>query len=203
MRTPHRMRPTIAAFLLVALARLACATTVIPPTFPELVAEADCIVRGTVMAIAVRSVDTPRGPVPRTFVTLNVEECLKGSAPREFTLTLAGGTLGGKSTMIAGMPQFQIGDREILFVQGNGRLFCPLVGFFHGRYRVLTDATTGRDYVARHNRAPLTATADVGLPMLDPARLPAVARPAAAALTPAAFLAQVRAELPRPDAAPR
>ncbi|MBL9189255.1 MAG: hypothetical protein JNK23_17365 [Opitutaceae bacterium] len=164
----------------------------IAPTFPELVAEADCIVRGTVTTVIARAVATPDGPAIHTFVTIAVEECVKGTAPRELTLTLAGGTLGDKSALIAGMPQFKVGDREILFVQGNGRLFCPLVGFYHGRYRVLTDATTGHDYVARHNRTPLTSAAEVGLPMLDPARLPTMARPVAAALTPADFLAQVR-----------
>lgn len=186
------MRRIFLVLLCAVLAQAARATTVIPPTFPELVAEADCIVRGTVTAVEVRAVATPRGPVPRTFVTLTVEECLKGSAPRELTLTLAGGTLGEKRPMVAGMPQFQIGHREILFVQGNGRQFCPLVGFYHGRYRVLTDATTGRDYVARENRVPLTATAEVGLPMLDPARIGVVARAAAAGLAPAEFAARIR-----------
>lgn len=181
-------------FLFVATATVVSATTVVAPTFPELVAEADCIVRGTVTAVEVRAVSTPGGSVIRTFVTIAVEECVKGSAPQELTLTLAGGRLGQKGALVAGMPEFKIGDREILFVQGNGRLFCPLVGFYHGRYRVLTDTATGRDHVARNNRTPLTATTEVGLPMLDPARLPALSRPVAAALTPAAFLAQVRAQ---------
>lgn len=177
-----------------ALAVTARATTVIPPTFPELVAEAELIVRGTILAVESRSVATPQGPAIHTFVTIAVEEILKGNAPARLTLTLAGGTLGGKSARIAGVPQFQPGDREILFVQGNGRSFCPLVGLGHGRYRVLSDAATGRDYIARDNRVPLASTGQVGLPLPDPARLAAVARAAPGGLAPADFVAQIRAQ---------
>lgn len=197
------MLPRCIALVGLLLAGLARATTVIAPTFPELVAEAECIVRGTVVAVEARAVTTPRGPAIHTLVTLAVEECMKGTAPRQLTLTLAGGTSGEKSTLIAGMPQFRIGDREILFVQGNGRQFCPLVGFYHGRYRVLTDAATGRDYVARDNRVPLAAIADVGLPLLDPARIGAVARPASAGLAAGDFIARIRAQHASPDAITR
>ena len=182
------------------LASVAHATSVVAPTFAELVAEADCVVRGTVTAVEVRSVATTRGNALRTLVTLDIQECAKGTAPRQLTLTLAGGTLGGKSTAIAGMPQFQVGDREILFVQGNGRQFCPMVGLYHGRYRVLAEAATGRDYVARDNGVPLTATSEVSLPLLDPVRIPAVTRSPAAALAPADFLTHVRTQLQSPNA---
>lgn len=191
-------------FRLLALTLLlvsgAHATSVLAPTFAELVAEADCVVRGTVTAVEVRSVATPRGPAVRTFVTLAVEECAKGTAPQQLTLTLAGGKLGPKSTAIAGMPQFQVGDREILFVQGNGRQFCPLVALYHGRYRVRADAATGRDYVARDNGVPLTATSEVSLPLLDPTRIAAFVRTPATALAPTDFLALVRTQLQSPNA---
>ena len=197
------LRLASACALCALLARAAHATSVIAPTFAELVAEADCIVRGTVTAVEARAVATPRGSAIHTLVTLSVEECVKGTAPRQLTLTLLGGALGAKRTIIAGMPQFQVGDREILFVQGNGRQFCPMVGLYHGRYRVLTEAATGRDYVARDNRVPLTATGEVGLPMLDPARIGAVARAPAAGLAPAAFLAQIGIQHGQPDARAR
>lgn len=176
------------------LAGVAHATSVIAPTFPELVAEADCIVRGTVTAVEARAVATPRGHTIHTLVTLTVDECAKGTAPRQLTLTLLGGAIGSKSAVVAGMPQFRVGDREILFVQGNGRQFCPMVGLYHGRYRVLTDEATGRDYVARDNRVPLTGTGDVGLPMLDPARVAAAVRSPSSALGPADFLAHIRTQ---------
>jgi hypothetical protein len=182
------------------LATLVHATSVVAPSFAELVAEADCIVRGTVTAVEVRSVETPRGPAVRTFVTLAIAECAKGTAPQQLTLTLAGGTLGPKTTAVAGLPQFHVGDREILFVQGNGRQFCPLVGLHHGRYRVLTDATTRRDYVARDNGVPLTATSEVSLPALDPARMTGATRSAADGLAPNDFLARVRTQLQPADA---
>ncbi len=176
------------------------ATSVIAPSFAELVAEADCVVRGTVIVVEVKSVATPRGPAIRTFVTLAVEECAKGTAPQQLTLTLAGGKLGAKSSAIIGMPQFQVGDREILFVQGNGRQFCPLVALYHGRYRVLADAVTGRDYVARDSGVPLTAASEVSLPLFDPTRIAAVTRSPATALAPADFLTLVRTQFQSPNA---
>lgn len=185
--------------LLLGLATIARATSVIAPTFRELVAEADCIVRGTVTAVEARAVATPRGNAIYTYVTFAVAQCVKGNAPGTITLTLLGGTIGQQRLAIAGMPQFEIGDREILFVQGNGRQFCPFVGLHHGRYRVLKDAATQRDYVARDNRVPLASTADVSLPMLDPTRA-AAGREATTALGPTEFLAQIRMQNEQLDA---
>lgn len=171
------------------------ATSVIAPTFAELVAEADTIVRGTVTHVEARSVTTTRGPAVYTYVTLAIEQCAKGTAPQTLTLTLLGGTSGAQTLSIAGMPQFAIGDREIVFVQRNGRQLCPLVGFYHGRYRILKDPATQRDYVARDNRTPLTGTGDVSLPLLDASRIPAAHRTSTVALGPDEFLAQVRTQL--------
>lgn len=185
------LRLTALAALLVAPAR---ATSVVAPTFSELVAEADSIVRGTVTAVACRVVSTPRGDAIHTYVTLAVEQCVKGSAAGSITLTFLGGTVGTRKLTISGMPQFTVGDREILFVQGNGRQLCPMVGLYHGRYRVLRDPVTRRDYVARDNRTPLASTGEVSLPLLSPTRFAAAARDASTALDPAEFLVRIRHE---------
>ncbi len=188
------LRPllAIAAALLLAAPR-AHALSVVAPTFPELVAEAESIVRGEVTAISCAYVDTPGGERPiKTFVTFRVERTLKGAVPPADTVTLIflGGTVGADSLEISGMPKFKIGDREIVFVARNGKTFCPLIAAGHGRYRVLRDAATRRDYVARENRTPLESTDDVALPLEAPlaaARLKSVSR----ALSPDAFEASV------------
>ncbi len=177
------------------------ATTVVPPDFPGLVAKADAIYRGRVTAVESRHVDRPDGSrVIKTFVTIAIDRVLKGAAQSEITLEFLGGRVGADFLSIAGMPRFTVGAEDYVFVQNNGRQFCPLVAVMHGRYRVLREASQNREYVARDNRAPLTDLAEVGLPL---AELPAQVRAATAAgataraLTPAAFEAGVVSEVQR------
>ncbi|MCX6955864.1 MAG: hypothetical protein NTV51_27285 [Verrucomicrobia bacterium] len=188
------MRTLLLAAVLAVLCPAVRATTIVPPTFPELVAEADCIIQGTVESIVSRPVSTARGEAIYTDVTLSVEQCLKGTAGGRIVLTFLGGELGTKRLAIPGVPRFQVGAREILFVQRNGRQLCPLVGFFHGRYRVLRDAASQLEYVARDNGQPLARTDDVGLPPVDSRALRALPAVTATALTPADFVAQIRAQ---------
>jgi hypothetical protein len=187
------LRPLLAltAALLLA-ASPARALSVIPPTFPELVAESESIVRGEVTAISYAYVDTPGGRPIKTFVSFKVERTLKGSPPAANTLTLVflGGVIGTDSLEIPGMPKFKIGDREIVFIARNGTTYCPLIGAGHGRYRVLRDPATQRDYIARENRTPLESTEEIVLPLGAPAaaaRLKSVNR----ALSTEAFEASV------------
>jgi hypothetical protein len=196
------MRIRLLFLLLFALAPLARATSVVPPSFAELVHEADAIYRGRVTAVAPRRVELPDGgSVIKTFVTVTVERTLKGPAKSDVVLEFLGGTLGEESLVVSGMPKFNPGDREIVFVQKNGVQFCPLVALMHGRYRVLRDEAAARDYIARDNRVPLTDVADVELPMHQvPAALRAASAAAASAraLTPAAFEASIVSEIQRP-----
>ncbi len=174
-----------AAFLSVLSAH---AMSVIAPTFDELVTEAESVLRGQVTSVRSAYVDTSAGRAIKTYVTLHVERTLKGTPPAADTVTLVflGGTIGRDSLEVAGMPAFHTGDREIVFISGNGHTICPLIAAGHGRYRVLHDAATNRDYIARENRTPLESTADVALPLDAPAVATRLKSPARA-LSPADF----------------
>lgn len=194
------MRPLLLALLL-ALGPALRATSVIPPSFPELVAEAETIVRGRVTSINARRVARPdgQGSVIRTYVTLSVERVLKGSAPAEVTLDLLGGSLGQERLAVTGMPAFNLGTRELVFIQRNGVQFCPLVAMGHGRYRIQRDPGSARDVILRDNGLPLRDTSAVALPLQD---LPAPLRAAQAGgtgggLSLEAFEASIVAELDR------
>jgi hypothetical protein len=63
---------------------------------------------------------------------------------------------------IAGVPKFNAGDREFLFVEGNGVQFCPLVGVFHGKFGVRKDEKTGRDILVMHNGKTLRDVTEIG-----------------------------------------
>lgn len=162
------------------------ATSVIPPSFPELVAEAEAIYRGRVSHVEARRVEqSDGGSVIKTFVTVAVERVLKGPDRSEIALEFLGGTVGDETLTVTGMPVFAVGEREFVFVQKNGIQLCPLVALMHGRYRVKRDEAGARDYVARDNGTPLTDTAEVELPMVT---LPGQVRTARAAATPAEAL---------------
>ncbi|MFZ9839048.1 MAG: hypothetical protein ACO3JJ_10995 [Opitutaceae bacterium] len=195
------MRLVLLLCLLAASA--AHATSVVPPRFAELVAEAEFIVRATPVARETRRETAPDGTaILRTYVTLAVERTLKGMPGDRLTLAFLGGELGDEVMTVRGVPRFEPGSVDYVFIAGNGRVFCPLVGLGHGRFRVLRDGATGREYLARENHAPLTDPGEVGQP-LDPAvtALPLLAARAgerrARALSPAAFEAAITAELQR------
>jgi hypothetical protein len=197
----RRLAATLACLALLASAS---ATSVLAPTFQELVAEADTIIRGTVTEVRSVSVDSPTGrPTLRTLVTLQVERALKGTPGASVTLTLPGGKVGRRTLEVDGMPRFKVGERTVVFFAHNGEVFCPVIGARHGRYAIRQDAATGADYIARDNGAPLTSLEEVVRPFVDTPDAAAGVAPAAAgsalaagrALAPAAFEAAILGEL--------
>jgi hypothetical protein len=198
------MRVRLPILLYLALAILLPglrATSVVPPSFSELVQDADAIYRGRVAAVQARRSPRPDGgSVINTFVTLTVERVLKGPAQTEVTLEFLGGTVGDETLEVSGMPKFSVGAEEYVFVQKNGVQFCPLVAFTHGRYRIRRDETAARDFIARDNGDPLTETAQVQQPMTPlpaPVRAASMAEAVSRALTPASFETRIAAEVER------
>jgi hypothetical protein len=155
--------------LLFVLSPASRATSVIAPTFAELVAASDTIVRGTVTAIRSEEFDSSQGRGIRTLVTLRVERALKGTPADTVTLSFLGGTVGKRTLRVVGLPMFTVGQRQLVFCARNGEVMCPVVAAGHGRYHVLTDPATQRDYVARDNLTRLSSTDEVALPLSGPA----------------------------------
>lgn len=166
--------------LLAVAAPAGRATSVVAPTFTELVAEAETIFRGRVTAVTSRRVERPDAPgaLIKTYVTFAVERVLKGRAGPTLTLEFLGGTVGEDRLQVSGMPVFSRGGRDLVFVQKNGVQFCPLVAMGHGRYRVERDDAGARDIVVRDNGVPLADPAEIALPLTA---IPAPLRAAATA----------------------
>src|ERR1700719_58346 len=148
-------------FLLFAVPR-AGATTVIPPTFDELVTNAEMIFEGTVTTM--RSECTGQGADRHivTYVTFKIEDAIKGALGPEYTIRMFGGTVDDKTMEVTDAPRFKVGDRDILFVEHNGTQFIPLVGIMHGRFHVLSDETGVNERIAKDNGAPLANVAKLG-----------------------------------------
>jgi hypothetical protein len=134
------------AALIVAVGQLN-ATTVIPPTFDELVKQAELIFQGSVTNV--RSVWEGQGGQRHieTYVTFQVSDNVKGDAGASYTIRMLGGTIGDETMLVTDTPKFRVGDNEILFVEHNFDQFVPLVGISHGRFHIQRDAETSRDVV--------------------------------------------------------
>jgi hypothetical protein len=126
------------------------ATTVIPPTFDQLVKQAELIFQGTVTDS--RSVWEGEGGQRHieTYVTFKIEDNVKGDAGSSYTIRMLGGTVGDETMEVTDAPKFSVGDREILFVEHNNDQFIPLVGIDHGRFHIQKDEQTGRDIVVNN-----------------------------------------------------
>jgi hypothetical protein len=171
------------------------ATTVVPPEFPELVQSSDYVIRGRVKALRNEIQLRDGREVPFTLVEIEVKQVIAGEPPANVVLRLLGGrTSDGGSLTVEGVPQFQAGDEDILFVRGNGTTFYPLAGVMHGRYPVRFDKNLRREYVARANGVPLAATAEVALPLAEGklAQFLRQQRRAEDALTPSEFAQSIR-----------
>jgi hypothetical protein len=176
------------------------ATTVRPPEFDNLVGQADYIVRAVVKSVTseLRTSGPHRHII--TKVELEVREVISGTPPQPLVLEMLGGRVGEEEMVVDGAPKFKVGDEDILFVHGNGRLFTPLVALMHGRYPIKRDAGTGREYVTHNDGSPLTSEQEVSQPMAERLSAPATqsmapttARSSAPALSPEDFVSRIKA----------
>ena len=138
------------------------ATTVVPPTFEEMAERADLVFVGKVAGSAAQWWGAGTNQAIFTEVDFHTEEVLKGSAAASVRLRFLGGTVNGVTLEVVGVPQFKVGDRVLLFVEGNGVQFCPLVGVYHGKFGVRNDVKRGCDIVLMHDGRPLRDVAEIG-----------------------------------------
>lgn len=153
----------ITAFgLLVLTAASARSTSILPPTFDELVARADEVILARVVARQSSWVTSRSGRAIVTDVTFAIERTLKGESRIQRTLEFLGGTVGEDTLTVVGIPEFLVNDRDVLFVRDTGRPASPLVGFSYGRFRVVRDSTFGTDIIRTFDGRPLASLDEVG-----------------------------------------
>jgi hypothetical protein len=137
-------------------------TTVVAPTFEQLVSQAEVIFQGAVTDVRSEWAGAGAERHIVTYVTCRVEERFKGNVGATYSIRLLGGTVGGETMLVTDAPKFNVGDRDILFVENNGSQFVPLVGISHGRFRVDREQSTGRDVVMTNERKPLSNVSQLG-----------------------------------------
>src|SRR4051812_5736354 len=149
--------------LLAALAvSNAMATTVIPPTFNELVDQAQLIFQSSVTDVRCEWAGEGAQRRIESVVTFQIEDPIKGTPGASYSLRMLGGTIGEESMGVAEAPIFKKGDRDILFVENNGTQFIPLVGIMYGRYRVESDIIGGKEIVTNEAGGPVAGLTGVG-----------------------------------------
>lgn len=136
------------------------ATVVVPPTFDKLISDADAIVYSEVIEQNTRWERRGTRTLIITDVTLRVREVLKGQSDAIRTIQILGGTIGDVTHRIPGTPRFFVGDRDVLFLKGGRGAVSPVMGLFHGRFRVVEGANGVGEFIANHARQPLSSIRD-------------------------------------------
>jgi hypothetical protein len=139
------------AFLVAVVApRPAFATVVIPVSNSDLAKQATAIVIGKVARL--QSTWDLRGHKIVTYITLTVEEVLKGIVP-DSTLTIKelGGTLGDLQLWIDGNPEFTRGEKVLVFLAQNSDGSARILHFYQGKFSIFTDKDTGVEMAYRNS----------------------------------------------------
>lgn len=105
-----------------------------------------------------------------TKVTLEVEQRLKGSAPRTLVVEVLGGTIGDETQRLSHVPEFRVNDRDVLFLHGRQRAASPVVGSDQGRFRVIAESGSGVARVLNYGFEPLQSVAQIGTLRSEAAR---------------------------------
>lgn len=131
------------AIALTSAASSVRATTIVPLDAAALADQAELIFTGT--AVHSEVVLSQDGTFPFTYITFRVDEALKGGVKNsELTLAVPGAEVEGQYYVVEGSPHFEIGERYLLFVRGNGTARFPLVGWDQGQLRFEKAAEPGR-----------------------------------------------------------
>ncbi len=119
----------------------------------QLSQEAELVLEGTVTKVDYalsEDSEAEDAKLPHTFVTYSITGVLKGRAAEQNSITLrflGGPTPDGRILVVSNSPQFEVGQRDVLFVRGNGTSDCPLVDCDKGRFRVISNQMFTNDGV--------------------------------------------------------
>lgn len=165
----------LAAGLAVVANVLAGATTYLPATFNQIVAEATTIVYGRVASV--RSDWSHDRRTIDSVVTVQVASVLKGADVATVPVRVPGGRVGDRIMVIPGAPAFREGDLVVLFLKGAGPAIPIPVGFSQGVFRVTADPRSGEAMVlpAPVNAASMHGSVTRGARLRGPVPLDAFA----------------------------
>ncbi|MBV8899329.1 MAG: hypothetical protein JOY92_04360 [Verrucomicrobia bacterium] len=156
------LRKLLAAGALAAAANLslpqAHGSSALPLNLRQIIQSAGIIADATVQSVNSYWATPSGAQTLRTKVTFQVNQAVKGSPGSTFTLEFLGGKVGEQSLTVEGVPQFQPGERYIIFSESPAKaVVCPILGLDQGALRVIHDQESNVDRVFRHWGQPVNA----------------------------------------------
>jgi hypothetical protein len=142
------------------LAVRVAATTYLPVTFDDLVRRADVIFVGDVTDVRPFVMQSRGDTIVMTRVSFSVVDPLFGTSSLVEVFDFLGGQVGDAGMRVAGMPQFAVGDRHVVFARREQSI-NPIVGFTQGLLRVSRDPA-GVDRVQTLDRHSLDRVENIG-----------------------------------------
>ena len=130
------MRSLLAAALIALTPAAPGATVLVPIGFRELVTTAPIIAHGHV--VDVQAGWSAGRLAVETFVSLHVDDYLKGDLGSDITVRVPGGRLGRYRTFMVGAPVFRAGEEVVLFLNPGAPFYPSIVGLSQGAFRVVS-----------------------------------------------------------------
>src|SRR5262245_26266422 len=112
--------------LLVASAPLA-ASTFVAMTPQQLVAQSSAVIQGDVLKVT--SFWSPSGRIIVTEAMVRVTDTILGDAPSVVVLRTFGGDVGSYRVVAEGFPQFEVGQRVVLYLQSQADGTAEVTGY--------------------------------------------------------------------------
>ncbi len=154
-------RLSVVAFAAVLFGEIAASATSYPPvTFDDLVTRADVIFIGEVTDVRAFPLDTRDGTIIKTRVIFRVSDPIWGTTSILEVFDFFGGEWGDIGMAIAGMPEFAVGDRRVVFASREESI-NPIVGFTQGLLQIRRDSG-GVDRVFTLGGVPLGQPESIG-----------------------------------------
>ena len=125
------------ALVAAILAAPAFATTVTKMDLEQLVQRADLIVQGQVQSVYSQWDEGRR--LVFTYISIRVDEPLKGERRQSILIRQIGGTVGAIQMSVAGVPQFKSGEMAIVFLKRQDDSTFQVVGMNQGLYEIVED----------------------------------------------------------------
>lgn len=155
LRPAHTVAIGTALVFALVLSAPADASILIALDLEELAAEADRIAVGRVLLE--EPIRTANGMI-RTRYRILVEQELRGSDDREIIVETLGGQIGRLGMRVEGAASLVLGDRVVVFVQGDGTPVFRPVGMTQGVMRI--EGESGREVVAPSGLGALLVRSD-------------------------------------------
>lgn len=101
--------------------------------------QSETIIYGTVESVSAEAVDGKAGEI-YTFVTLSVNQYLKGSPGESFIiLCYPGGIVGDIGLWVEDTPTFEVGEKCVVFIQKDAQNYHTVSEWHQGKFQVVNN----------------------------------------------------------------